>query len=92
MPRQLCTCHAGTQHRHRLFRYPQKLFGDIGSKGAHGMRHDLYEFQICSSRYPALQPPDEEPLDSSSYYVLGLNTHMGNDTQRLRSTGTMQKY
>jgi len=56
------------------------------------MRHDLYEFQICSSRYPALQPPDEEPLDSSSYYVLGLNTHMGNDTQRLRSTGTMQKY
>lgn len=56
------------------------------------MRQDLSEFLICSSRYPALYPPDEEPLDSSSYYILGLNIHIGDDAQHLRSAETMQKY
>lgn len=73
-------------------RYPQKLFDDTANKGAWGMRHDLYEFQVCSSRYLALYSPDEEPLYRSKYYVLGLSIHMGDDTQRLRSAGTMQKY
>lgn len=39
-----------------------------------------------------LYSPDEEPLYRSKYYVLGLSIHMGDDTQRLRSAGTMQKY
>lgn len=39
-----------------------------------------------------LYPADEEPLDSSNYYVLSLNIHMGDNIQHLRSAGTMQKY
>lgn len=56
------------------------------------MRHDLYGFQICSTRYLPLYPPDKKPLDSSNYYVLRLNSHMVDDTQHLGSAGNMQKY
>jgi len=67
------------------------LFYDIGGKGAHGWRHDPPELQICRLRYLTPCPADEDPLDSSKCYILRLNILIGNNTQHLRSAGTMQK-